>query len=59
VPIEAQIMIARGLLLLALAILFAVFPKLLIYPLTNLVWIAGTLLYRGYKLHYKSKRKIR
>lgn len=35
----------------ALATLFALFPRLLVYPLTFvLVWIAATLLYRGYRL---------
>ena len=50
-PVEAQIMLTVGGLLLALAILFAWFPRLLVYPLVViLVWIALALLYRGYKL---------
>lgn len=51
-PVEARIMITVGLLLLGLAILFALFPRLLVYPLVVVfVWIAVALLYRGYKLH--------
>ena len=51
-PVEARIMLTVGALLLALAILFAFFPRLLVYPLVVvLVWIAVALLYRGYKLH--------
>jgi cardiolipin synthase len=41
-----------GAALLTLAIFFTFFPRLLVYPLVLLLaWIAGTLLYRGYKLH--------
>ena len=51
-PIEARITVTAGVALLTLAILFAIFPRLLVYPLVLLIaWIAGTLLYRGYKLH--------
>jgi cardiolipin synthase len=51
-PIEARIMIAVGALLLAAALLFAFFPRLLVYPLVAiLVWISVALLYRGYRLH--------
>lgn len=50
-PVEARIMLTAGSLLLALAILFAWFPRLLVYPLVVvLVWIALALLYRGYRL---------
>lgn len=50
-PVEARIMVTTGVLLLVLATLFALFPRLLVYPLTFvLVWIAATLLYRGYRL---------
>jgi cardiolipin synthase len=45
-------MIAVGALLLAAALLFAFFPRLLVYPLVAiLVWISVALLYRGYRLH--------
>lgn len=49
---EARIMLTVGALLLALSILFAYYPRLLVYPLIFFfVWIAVALLYRGYKLH--------
>jgi cardiolipin synthase A/B len=51
-PAEARIMVTVGLMLLALAILFAFFPRLLVYPLIVVfVWIAVSLFYRSYKLH--------
>ena len=57
-PVEARILITGGFVLAALAILFAVFPRLLAYPLAVLfVWIALALLYRGYKLHRRGKEK--
>ena len=50
-PVEARIMLTAGILLLALAILFAWWPRLLVYPLVViLIWIALALLYRGYRL---------
>jgi cardiolipin synthase len=50
-PVEARIMITVGILLIALASLFAFFPRLLVYPLIVVfVWIGVALLYRGYKL---------
>ena len=51
-PVEARITVTAGVMLLTLAILFALFPRLLAYPLVLVfTWIAGALLYRGYKLH--------
>lgn len=51
-PVEARITVGAGGLLLGLAILFGFFPRLIAYPLAALfVWIAGGLLYQGYKLH--------
>jgi cardiolipin synthase len=50
-PVEARIMTAAGCSLLACAVLFAWFPRLLAYPLALIAaWIAATLLYRGYRL---------
>jgi cardiolipin synthase len=50
-PVEARIMLAGGSLLLALAILVAWFPRVLVYPVVFvLVWIALALFYRGYRL---------
>lgn len=49
--VEAQLLLAVALVVLALAILLAVFPRLVAYPLAALfVWIGATLLYRGWKL---------
>jgi cardiolipin synthase len=51
-PVEARIMVTVGVMLLALAILFAFFPRLLVYPLIVIfVWIAVSLFCRRYKLH--------
>jgi cardiolipin synthase len=51
-PIEAQLMVATGVLLLTAAILFASFPRLLVYPaVAILAWVAVALLYRGYRLY--------
>ncbi len=51
-PVEARITVGVGALLLSLAILFAVFPSVIAYPLVLLfAWIATALLVQGYKLH--------
>ncbi|MDQ3802692.1 MAG: hypothetical protein M3416_02395 [Acidobacteriota bacterium] len=51
-------MLTAGILLLALAILFASFPRLLMYPLTVVfMWVAVALLYKGYKLRRESERE--
>lgn len=51
-PVEAQLAVTTGTLMLAVAALFAVFPRALAYPLVALVaWVAAALLYRGYKLY--------
>lgn len=51
-PVEARLMLTIGVLLLVLAIIFAIFPSLLVYPTVLLcIWFATALLYRGYKLH--------
>ena len=50
--LEARITVTAGVMLLTLGILFAFFPRLLAYPLVLVfTWIAGALLYRGYKLY--------
>src|SRR5262245_16911003 len=57
-PVEARIMVTTGALLLALAALFASFPRALVYPLAVVfVWVAIALLYRGYKLRRQGKRE--
>jgi cardiolipin synthase len=51
-PVEARIMLTAGSLLLLLAILVALFPRVFVYPLVVVfVWIALALLYRGYRLN--------
>ena len=55
-PVESRIMLTVGALLLASAILFWFFPRLLVYPLISVfVWIAVTLLYRGYRLRRRKE----
>ncbi len=50
-PVEARIMGTTGVLLLALAVFFAVFPHVLAYPVAALfIWVAAALLYRGWQL---------
>ncbi|MEN3326490.1 MAG: cardiolipin synthase [Acidobacteriota bacterium] len=51
-PVEAHLMVTTGGLLLALAILFWFFPRVLVYPLTIVfVWIALALFYKAHKLY--------
>lgn len=51
-PVEARLAGTTGSLLLAAAVLFALFPRVLAYPLVVLLaWVAVTLLYRSYELH--------
>jgi len=55
-PVEARILIATGVLLLALAVVFGFFPRVPAYALVVVLgWIALALLYRGYKLYRKGK----
>jgi cardiolipin synthase A/B len=50
-PVEAHLMITTGVLLLALAIIFWFFPRVLLYPLIIVfVWIALALFYKAHKL---------
>jgi cardiolipin synthase len=56
-PVEARILITAGVLLLALAALFAFFPRLLVYPLVAvMVWIGLSLLWTGRGLHRRKNR---
>lgn len=56
-PVEARLMFTFGSLLLALAVLFAFFPRVLVYPLVVLfAWIGVALLYRGYRLRGRKGR---
>lgn len=52
-PVEARLMLMAGFVLLVLAVIFVFFPRALAYPLAVVMaWIAVSLVYRGYKLHY-------
>jgi cardiolipin synthase len=58
-PVEARIALLSGALLLALAILFAAFPRALVYPLVVVfVWIGIVLVYKGYRLHRDGRRRM-
>jgi cardiolipin synthase len=51
-PLEARTTVIMGVLLLAVAVLFAFFPRAFAYVLAvALGWIALALLYRGYRLY--------
>jgi cardiolipin synthase len=57
-PVEARLMTSGGALLLILAVLFALFPRVLVYPLCMIfVWLGVGLLYRGYTLQRTGKRE--
>jgi cardiolipin synthase len=57
-PVEARLTVTAGISLMALAILFWFFPRVLAYPLIVLfAWIAISLLYRGYKLHRRKDER--
>lgn len=57
-PVEAYIMVTAAILLLALAVLFAFYPRVLAYPVVALsAWISITLFYRGYELIRKRNKK--
>jgi cardiolipin synthase A/B len=57
-PVEARLMTGVGALLLILGAVFALFPRVLVYPLLIiLVWFGVALLYRSYELHREDKRK--
>jgi cardiolipin synthase len=50
-PVEARLTTSVGLLLIALAVSFALFPRALAYPLSALAaWAGVALLYRAYRL---------
>ena len=56
-PVEARLMFTFGALLLILATIFALFPRVLAYPVVAVfVWIGIALLYRGFKLRRERKR---
>jgi cardiolipin synthase len=57
-PVEARIMLVAGLLLLGLAMLMWLFPRVLTYPLiVILLWISLALLYRAYRLQSRADKE--
>jgi cardiolipin synthase len=57
-PVESRIMATSGLVLLICALIFALVPKLLVYPLMALsMWIGIALLYKAYLLRRAGKRE--
>jgi cardiolipin synthase len=56
-PAEARLAATTGLLLCAFSVLFAIFPRALVFPLVILgAWGGAALLYRAYELHRRQKR---
>jgi cardiolipin synthase A/B len=56
-PVEARLAGTAGVALLALAVLFAVAPEVLAYPLALLLaWFGGSLLYSGYRWRWKKSK---
>ncbi len=59
-PVESRIMFGGGAALLLLATLFALFPRILAYPLVALLgWVGVVLLYRAYKLFRKNRARLK
>lgn len=61
-PAEMRLTIAAGAILLLLAILFAVFPRLLLFPvILAIAWLGASLLYRSWRMwkHYGGAPKQR
>jgi cardiolipin synthase len=58
--VEANLAATTGAVLLILAALFAIFPRLLAYPLAVIfAWMGGALLYSGYKWRHRKARRRR
>jgi cardiolipin synthase A/B len=56
-PVEAQMMVTGALLLLGFGLLFALYPRVLAYPVVaGSLWIGVTLLLRAYKLHRQGRQ---
>ena len=56
-PVEAHLTLMGGLALCLLAVLFAIFPRALAYPLVGMgAWAGLALLYRGYRLRRNRPR---
>ena len=58
-PIEARIALTTGLVLCALAIVLALFPQVLAYPLVVIAaWGGIALVYRAYRLHRARTKEV-
>ena len=58
-PIEARIALTTGLVLCALAIVLALFPQVLAYPLVVIAaWGGIALVYRAYRLHRARSKEV-
>jgi cardiolipin synthase len=58
-PVESRIMGISGIALLICALIFAIVPKLLVYPLMALsIWIGFALLYKAYALRQEGKKDV-
>lgn len=57
-PVETRMLVGMGFLLLGLAVLFVMFPRILVYPVVVLlIWISLTLLYRSCRIGRKADGK--
>lgn len=57
-PVEARLMMVAGALLLTAAVVTALFPAVVAYPLSILsVWFGGALLYRSFLLRREGRRR--
>lgn len=57
-PVEARLLAGAGALFLVLAVLLALVPRVLMYPVSALfAWFGGALFYRSYRLYREGKRK--
>jgi len=58
-PVEARIMLSASFLLVAMAVILVVFPRLVTYPLIVLsLWISFALAYRAYELRKHRPKKL-
>jgi cardiolipin synthase len=57
-PVQVHLTTGAGVLLLLMALLLAVYPRALVYPLIFIfVWLGVALLYRSYRLYREARRK--
>jgi cardiolipin synthase len=57
-PVETRMMLVVSIVLLIVATLVAVFPRLIAYPVAAIaVWVAGALIYRCVRLRWGARRE--